>query len=123
MIKNGSQVYDMWRKPTIPIYFQVYVFDLQNPQEVINGARPYLKERGPYTYHEYREKVDIVPQDNGTISYRQIRYFVFDRSLSVGSEQDTFTTINIPLMVRTVCDILTFIYECTYSMCSDVCDC
>lgn len=99
VIKNGSQVYDMWQKPTIPIYFQVYVFDLQNAAAVLNGERPIVKERGPYTYQEYREKVDIVTHENGTISYREIKSYVFDRSMSIGPEEDNFTTVNIPLMV------------------------
>ena len=92
-------MYDMWLKPTIPIFFQVYVFDLQNPTEVKNGSKPIVKERGPYTYHEHREKINVVHHANGTVSYKQIRTFIFNRSLSVGPESDTFTTINIPLMV------------------------
>ncbi|CAF5035783.1 unnamed protein product, partial [Rotaria sp. Silwood1] len=28
----------------------VYVFDLQNPVEFLNGAKPILIERGPFVY-------------------------------------------------------------------------
>ena len=37
--------------------------------------------------------------DNGTVSYIERKWYKFDRNLSVGWDNETFTTINIPLVV------------------------
>jgi lysosome membrane protein 2 len=39
------------KEPPVPIYFQIWVFDLMNPIEVVqNGAKPALMQKGPYTF-------------------------------------------------------------------------
>ena len=70
-----------------------------NPDEVLAGRAPYVVERGPYVYKMSLEKTDITWHDNGTVSYRQIQSFVFDRESSAGPETDTFLTLNIPAFV------------------------
>ncbi|ETE60338.1 hypothetical protein L345_13920, partial [Ophiophagus hannah] len=38
-----------------PIYRQFWLFDVQNPEEVMkNGSAPVLKQKGPYTYSFYK---------------------------------------------------------------------
>jgi hypothetical protein len=101
-LKNGSQSYKMWADPSSPIYFQVWMFDLLNADEFLAGQKPDLKQKGPYTYREKRHKFDISYNKNGTLNYREDRSYVFQRDLSVGSENDTFVTMNIPM--------LTFLY-------------
>lgn len=51
-----------------------YVWDIVNAEELVNdpNARPHLVERGPFVWHEDRDKGDIVENNNGTINYRQI---------------------------------------------------
>jgi len=41
-----------WEHPTdtSDAYITFYVFDLTNPNEVLNGATPVLVQKGPYTY-------------------------------------------------------------------------
>ena len=96
---NGTDAFDLWRKPNVPIYLQVWVFHLQNAEVVSNGGKPDVVERGPYTYREVREKVDLCYHDNGTVTYRQIKTYHFVREKSIGWDNDTFTSINIPYMV------------------------
>ncbi|CAG2214867.1 CD36L2 [Mytilus edulis] len=43
---------------------------------------------------EKREKFNITFNPNGTVSYRQKRIFIFDRSKSVGDDSDVFVTAN-----------------------------
>ena len=50
-------------------------------------------------FREYRRKENIVFNDNGTVSYIERKWYKFDRNLSVGWDNETFTTINIPLVV------------------------
>ncbi|XP_077984685.1 lysosome membrane protein 2-like [Glandiceps talaboti] len=98
VISESSMTYDDWVSPNTPIYMQFWVWDLKNPAEVLQGELPFFEERGPYTYIESREKENITWNSNGTVSYKNKMKFVFDPSLSVGSEDDIFTTVNIPLV-------------------------
>ncbi|XP_021339195.1 scavenger receptor class B member 1-like isoform X1 [Mizuhopecten yessoensis] len=99
-LKTGSKSYTTWLDPPVPIYFQVWVFDLVNPLEVTQqGATPAVFQKGPYSYREHRQKVNVSFFDNGTVAYREKRSFTFDRELSVGPENDTFTTVNLPMIV------------------------
>lgn len=51
VIENGTIAYENWIVPGSPVYRQFWIFDVQNPEEVIaNASRPVLKEKGPYTY-------------------------------------------------------------------------
>ncbi|XP_041359462.1 lysosome membrane protein 2-like [Gigantopelta aegis] len=109
-LKNGSDTYEDWVVPPAPIYFQVWVFNVVNPDEIIkNGAIPVLEERGPYTYREYRtkKKIDFI-EKNATVTYMEDRAYVFDRNMSCGPETDRFTTLNILLV--TVLNMIRFEY-------------
>jgi len=97
-LKPGTVIYSQWQNTTVPAYLQFWFFNIVNHLEVLKGAKPYLQQIGPYTYHEYRIKHNITFNENGTVSYLQKRLFYFDRSRSVGDEDDIFTTVNIPLV-------------------------
>ncbi|XP_070552269.1 lysosome membrane protein 2-like [Ptychodera flava] len=101
VIDESSMTYDDWVSPGATIYMQFWFFDLVNPVEVMSGHLPYFAERGPYTYREHREKQNITWNNNGTVSYRNKMTYIFDPSMSVGTEDDVFTTINIPLLTIT----------------------
>ena len=36
-ISPGSQIYDQWAKPTLPVYLQIHSFDIVNKLEVLQG--------------------------------------------------------------------------------------
>lgn len=104
-LKEGSDTYNTWLNPPVPIYFQIYVLDLQNPIEVVkHGAKPAFTEKGPYTYREHRQKWQISHFENGTLSYRENRSFVFEREKSSGSHEEKFTTVN--LIMVTIAEII-----------------
>ncbi|XP_052060538.1 lysosome membrane protein 2-like [Mytilus californianus] len=94
IIKKGGVLYDLWKEMPIPIYMQFYMFNVTNVYEILNGGKPYVTQKGPYTYIEKREKFNITFHPNGTVSYRQKRIFIFDRSKSVGDDTDIFVTAN-----------------------------
>jgi len=49
-LKN-KDTYDNWVKNPTPVFFQIWVWDLQNPIDVKEkGAKPSLTQRGPYSY-------------------------------------------------------------------------
>lgn len=94
VLVEGGATYEIWKDTPIPVYMQFYMFDVKNPDEVLQGKKPFVLQRGPYTYREVRTKYDITHNDNGTVSYRQNRTFHFVRNMSVGEENDHFITPN-----------------------------
>jgi hypothetical protein len=52
-------------------------------------------------FREQRIKNDIKLYPNGTISYRELRNYTFDRTKSSFNETLTITTINVVYMVKT----------------------
>ncbi|XP_055891702.1 lysosome membrane protein 2-like [Biomphalaria glabrata] len=94
VLAEYSMTYDLWKDIPLPIFLQFYIFNVENPEEVMNGSKPILTQTGPYTYRERRLKVNITWNQNGTISYRQIRKYTFDPEMSAGNETDLITTIN-----------------------------
>lgn len=50
IIKEDSPVYEYWQDPPVPIYLKVYMFNVSNPAEFLNGEKPALVQTGPYTY-------------------------------------------------------------------------
>ena len=52
--------------PPTPVYMKFYFFEVTNPREVEAGLeRPRLMERGPYSYLQYRRKVNISKEWEG----------------------------------------------------------
>ena len=49
-LKPGSLVYDEWTKASTPVYMKYFVFNLTNPDEVMEGATPNVTQIGPYSY-------------------------------------------------------------------------
>lgn len=68
----------------------MYFFDLQNPDAVMDGAKPVVVETGPYAYKEYYYKFDISWSDSGdTVTYNTQRYYVFDPENTAPGLQET----------------------------------
>ena len=102
VLKPGSHTYKPWVRSTVPIYAKYYFFDIVNPEEVKQGAKPVLNERGPYTYIAHTQKLNVTWQkSNATVSYDEKTWYTFDPTsscLSCDPFHDNITTINIPLM-------------------------
>ncbi|CAH8856689.1 unnamed protein product [Trichobilharzia szidati] len=92
----GSRLYNQWLQPTIPIPMQFYFFNLSNPLEFQSGGKPILQQLGPYTYHEKRFKVNVKHDaQNGTLEYNEIKQYYFNKTASIGDENDTITSVNL----------------------------
>ncbi|XP_037685945.1 lysosome membrane protein 2 [Choloepus didactylus] len=100
VLKNGTETFDSWEKPPLPVYTQFYFFNVTNPEEILEGEIPQVTEVGPYTYREIRSKGNIQFGDNGTVvSAVSNKAYVFERALSVGDPKiDLLRTINIPVL-------------------------
>eukprot|EP00118_Oscarella_pearsei_P002662 m.11176 g.11176 ORF g.11176 m.11176 type:complete len:499 (+) comp23057_c0_seq1:265-1761(+) len=101
VLTNGSTLEKEWSSPTTPVYTNFYFFDVQNPDEVLKGAKPRVIQKGPYAYREYKEKLNATWNKNRTeVKYFETDYFLFDRNQSSGDVRtDQVTTLNVILMV------------------------
>ncbi|XP_075219275.1 epithelial membrane protein isoform X2 [Lycorma delicatula] len=101
-LRDGSQVFNLWRKPPVHPVMQIYVYNVTNADEFLNhGVKPVLEELGPFTYVETWEKVNLTFNDNGTVTFQQQKIFRFDPDRSVGSEDDMVVVPNIPMLSAT----------------------
>ncbi|XP_065707773.1 scavenger receptor class B member 1 [Patagioenas fasciata] len=97
-IDPNSISFRMWKDIPVPFYLSVHFFEVLNPKEVLQGAKPVLSERGPYVYREYRYKTNITFHDNDTVSFLEYRRLFFQPDLSKGREEDYIVVPNIMLM-------------------------
>nr|XP_055045968.1 platelet glycoprotein 4 [Misgurnus anguillicaudatus] len=97
VLENGTLAFDTWTSVDTAVWRQFWLFDVQNPDDVVNkGAKPVLVQKGPYTYKtRYIPKKDITFYDNNTVSFLLPAGAIFDPSMSVGPEEDIITTLNL----------------------------
>ncbi|XP_015601964.1 scavenger receptor class B member 1 isoform X1 [Cephus cinctus] len=96
----GSTVFTIWQTPPIDIYIKVYIFNITNPTEFLNGEEKLkVQEIGPYVYKEILKNENVTWNDNGTMSYTPRRTVVYVPEMSVGDpEQDLVMVPNIPML-------------------------
>ncbi|CAD6998695.1 scavenger receptor class B member 1 [Ceratitis capitata] len=101
-LRPGSQTFGWWAKPPVEPKISVYVYNVTNANEFLNNAsKPILDEVGPYVYTESWEKVNVVKNENGTLSYNLKKIYIFREDLSVGMEDDVVIVPNIPMLSAT----------------------
>ncbi|XP_078070377.1 lysosome membrane protein 2c [Mustelus asterias] len=99
-LRNDTVTFETWKDPPPPIYMQFYFFNVTNPEEVLNGGKPFLEEKGPYTYREYklRENVTFLDDDE-MVSALTSKTYVFVPELSKGDPAtDLIRTVNVPVV-------------------------
>lgn len=51
VLEEGTIAFKNWVKTGTTVYRQFWIFDVQNPDEVVvNSSKIKVKQRGPYTY-------------------------------------------------------------------------
>uniref|UniRef100_A0A8C6CHI5 Platelet glycoprotein 4 n=1 Tax=Moschus moschiferus TaxID=68415 RepID=A0A8C6CHI5_MOSMO len=98
VLEEGTIAFKNWVKAGANVYRQFWIFDVQNPDEVaVNSSKIKVKQRGPYTYRVRYLAKDIITQDSKThtVSFLRPKGAIFEPSLSVGTENDTFTVLNL----------------------------
>lgn len=116
VLRNNSLMLDRWSKPDAPMFFKVWMFDIQNPSELLQASaqannqsaasagaprqarhvRPVLREVGPFVFRLRRVK-DVVSISNETLYYTERKVYFFDEAASCCSINTTVTVPNIPL--------------------------
>ncbi|KAL7371478.1 hypothetical protein ABVT39_027680 [Epinephelus coioides] len=97
VVEPGTTAYDNWASAGAQVYRQFWFFDVQNAQEVLQkGANPVVVEKGPYTYRtRYLAKENVTFNPNQTVSYLLPMGAIFEPSMSVGSEEEKVTSLNL----------------------------
>ncbi|KAF4798833.1 Scavenger receptor class B member 1 [Turdus rufiventris] len=97
-IDPSSISFQMWKDIPVPFFLSVHFFEVLNPEQVLQGGKPVLRQRGPYVYREYRNKTNITFHDNDTVSYLEYRRFFFQPHLSNGTEDEYIVVPNILML-------------------------
>ncbi|XP_014642672.1 PREDICTED: scavenger receptor class B member 1 isoform X2 [Ceratotherium simum simum] len=101
-IDPSSMSFNMWKEIPVPFYLSVYFFNVLNPDEILQGKKPQVQERGPYVYREFRHKSNISFNDNDTVSFLEYRRYQFQPDKSCGLESDYIVIPNILVMSAAV---------------------
>nr|AGF87119.1 sensory neuron membrane protein 1 [Agrotis ipsilon] len=82
-LSKKTDVRKMWEQIPFALDFKVYFFNFTNAEEVQKGAKPILKEIGPYHFDEWKEKVEIEDnEDEDTVNYKKRDVFYFNPEMS-----------------------------------------
>ena len=105
ILTNNSEGFKAWLSPQAPVFIDFYFFNITNNEQFTANwsVRPTVKQIGPYVYREVRNKSDIEFSNHGrNLRFRQNKWYIFERNMSCGDENDTFTTVNLPLLVNSL---------------------
>lgn len=85
--------------PPVESRFSIYFFNLTNPDQFLNGAKPILNEVGPYVYRETWSRSDVDWVTDDTLEYTSKKAYKFNLQESQGNRlRDQITTINVPFI-------------------------
>ncbi|KAJ6649883.1 Protein croquemort [Pseudolycoriella hygida] len=95
-LAEGSAQMDNWIETPLPMYMEITMFNWTNTEDVRNlDVKPNLVECGPYVFLESHKRSNITWNENGTVTYNQIRTWHFMPELSNGTLDDEITTLNV----------------------------
>ncbi|CAL8070693.1 unnamed protein product [Calicophoron daubneyi] len=97
-----SEFFKTWSKPSVPIYFSVYLYNLTNPTDVLDGDRPHFSIVGPYVYRERRQTNVVGWSDEPvpkSVFYKSRTFYHFVPELSASSDRlGKVTSLNMPYL-------------------------
>lgn len=109
-LSPGSDRLASWLVPPVQAHLTGYGFHVTNPDEVMKGEKPIIKEVGPFVYKAVtiKDSVDqttgeanlVFNDDEKTLTYRPRKFYYLDRAQSTGGDPDTtyLTVPNVPLL-------------------------
>ncbi|PSN44144.1 hypothetical protein C0J52_15660 [Blattella germanica] len=97
-ITPTSQIFPIWQKSQDPVTVKIYLFNCTNTDELSKpNFKPNLVDVGPFIFKESNEKLDIVWNDNNTVSYNQKRTWHLDEENSANMNENITTLNTVPV--------------------------
>ncbi len=99
-----SPSFDQWKSNTgedgLDVHYDVYMWDITNPDGILAGEKPVLAQRGPYKYREYFTRQNIVfDKKDHTATYYTTWQYIFDEEASHPlHDSDEVTQANLVMM-------------------------
>ncbi|XP_076256603.1 scavenger receptor class B member 1-like isoform X2 [Rhynchophorus ferrugineus] len=97
----GGEIYSLWQRPPVELYLKVYLWNITNKDEYMNGIDKKLKfqEVGPYVYREHMSHENVTFNDNGTLTTNPNHPLEWQPELSEGRKEDDLLILpNIALL-------------------------
>ncbi|VEN39166.1 unnamed protein product [Callosobruchus maculatus] len=100
VLKEGTEQWGMFMKMPFPFTFKVYIYNIKNPDDIMEGAKPVMEELGPFVYKVYKWKSEVKRDEmDGEISYNEYQRYEFDKEASGKyNEDDVVTVMNSPYL-------------------------
>ncbi|XP_066906995.1 protein peste [Halyomorpha halys] len=92
-LKEDSESFRLWRDTPVPQEMKFYMFNWLNPEE-FGVQKPSFSQMGPYTFTVKEKKTGIIWNNNGTVTFKIQRFWIFDPDKSEGSLEDKVVTLN-----------------------------
>jgi len=94
--------YKLWLRTPIPMYLDIYLFNFTNANEFMKNKSviPNFEEIGPFVFKEVNDRVNLVWNDNYTVTYNQTRTWTFQPEMSVNLSTE-ITNLNVIVTVST----------------------
>lgn len=101
VLREQSDLLEQYANIPVPIYLRFYFFNVLNPESVeFEGAKPILRERGPYTFMETRKKTIFQFAEEGEqVIFNERKAYYFEPRLSVGPLTDLLSLPNLPKLL------------------------
>ncbi|XP_021956067.1 lysosome membrane protein 2 [Folsomia candida] len=94
---TAATLWDLHRDIKTKNKFKIYLFQVLNPQAVLEGENPELKEAGPFAYNQKKTRVTLgIYEESDTVRYKDHVTYHFNQAESKGNDSDIVTIINMP---------------------------
>lgn len=101
VLKPDTYFAKTWLKMPVTVPTDVYFFNWTNAEEFHDiNIMPRFEQVGPYRFLQEMEKVNVIWNDNNTVTFNQVRYWQFDEKFTKGRLSDKITSMNAITLVR-----------------------
>lgn len=102
VLVNGSWFFDAWQTQRADVFSSYYIFEVLNPEEIIQGVTPIrVREVGPFVFQKFTktEILGIHESDQSEMTFQRIDEYVLRRDMSnMPALHRPITMVNLPVV-------------------------